>query len=529
LRNATRYLRIIGIIVIVIGAILWWFGGKEISVSYKEIVIPIPLEQALVLVGLLLVFVPVLFIYILALFMPGRTKKRLLDYAASLDPDSELLRQDPKPDTVAYVLNAHFRRANKRFYITLFLLLVSVFGVLPLLVAKGLSTSNYRRESRRIVQLVQETRVEFSSGDHFREHLRDAEPSMGQKETATYRTYRILRRLYDPSILTPTAFSEAMTAIYEEEIKPHTTPASGLLNTDTFKTPELESEPALAGPTYLTLLAIICNEQGDQGRHVDPYLQARQLLRLASNNMHAPTNAPSTHNASGVNYAGLLKAYDGYAGKFRSNPVIAEKVRSELGLPEPLSRLALLREAKNEYTAAARQSSSNLAKARSLNNQVDVLLTFLHLVHIENRLDSNEIRDETDRSFLENELCPQIPNQIWQPKRLIAILNNWRRDLSQALTLSREPEIFFTRAQLYSIGGSLGEKYHLVDSFWGDHDVVARASLTDLGVAAAMHLPKWVFDRSASNQLYLEWLWGQSALTPKLEELASISGVDERE
>lgn len=513
-RKTTILLRVFGGLISIIGGLLFWFGGKQLSLDlFGGVVVPLPLEYFLIVTGLLLLLLPLVPVYILALILPEKYERRLLNYADSLDPEYKALEQDPNPQNVATILYRHIRRANKRSYLFMFIGVLFIFVVLPLLVKNAISISQYKRESDRLVSLVQETRIDFASGDHFREHLHDAEGGMTSDPTATRQIYDVLRNLYDPSIKQQDGFDKAVDQVYLSRIKANATEA-GLLRMEAFKLKKSSSESDRAPATYLTLLATVCNIVGDHGKHLDPYIQGRQLLALAFTYTKQNDNLPATHNMAGVNFAGLLTAYDRLKEKFTDQTALGSAMAIS-GMP---SQLSLLRQAKGEYVLAEQQSPTNLAKARSLNNQVDVMLTFLYLMHVKQQLDPSIVRDDTDRRFLEEELAIKVPEKSVDLQRLIQILDGYNNDLTGALELSQEPDIYFTRAQLLSIGGSLGEQYKLTNSFWGGSDTVAELAFNNLSIAHSLHLPKRLFEKSAKEQYHLEWLW--TRLEERLEKLS---------
>jgi hypothetical protein len=484
---------------------------------FGGVVIPLPLEYLFIVAGLLLLLLPLVPVYILALILPEKYENRLLNYADGFDPDSQALEKNPNPQNVATILHRHIRRANKRSYIFIFIAVLFVFVALPILVKNAISISQYKRESNRLVSLVQESRIDFASGDHFREQLNDAEAGVPNDAAATRQIYDVLKNIYDPTIKKQEGFDKAVEQVYQSKIKTYAT-ESGLLRIEAFKLKRASSESNLALPTYLTLLATICNIVGDQGVHVDPYIQGRQLLQLAFTYTRQSDIVPATHNMAGVNFAGLLKAYDSFKEKFATDQQ-AQQLQSALGFSGMPSQLSLLRQARNEYMFAQQQSPTNLAKARSLNNQVDVMLTFLDLIHVKKKLDPNIVRDETDRRFLEESLAIKMPEKTVDLPRLVQILDSFNRDLSEALELSQEPDIYFTRAQLLSIGGALGEENKLTNTGWGASDNIAESAFNDLSIAHSLHLPKRLFQRSAKEQFYLEWVWNR--LGPRLDKLAA--------
>lgn len=186
--KATIFLRIVGAVAIIGGALVWWYGGKEYVVSYKDIVLPVPLELVLVCGGLLLASLPLVFFYSLAGVMPYRpARKRLFRYAESLDPEGRRLSTAHSPESFAAVLKRHFERANQRFYLSVPIILILISLVCAYLFYRGISLSNFKRSSNQLVALSQETRIDFSSADHIRERLQEVADTMTSKSVSTKR------------------------------------------------------------------------------------------------------------------------------------------------------------------------------------------------------------------------------------------------------------------------------------------------------------------------------------------------------
>lgn len=519
-RRARSIARVSGLTLATIGIFLWWTGGKTVVFAYKDLVFPAPLYLLLVFLGGFLVMFPQVFLYLLSLLLPGAVQESMMAYLGigMLDPTLQRLPVPDDPVTLAHEVSVFITRYTRRLYVSLSVALLSALIVVPLLVVKLVADSNEFRESRLLAELVQRANLELSSADEFREQLRDAAPTNRRAGSATQRTYDILSRLYDPAIRANDLFRSAEVEIYEQNIKPYISSDTGLLDVSFFSQLPSGSESELSRISWLTLLATICNRRGAQGRYLVPYLQAYQLLQLATS-VGPKQSIPATHNSLGLSLAGLLKNYDPYIAKFAHGA--SEGIRSALGQAVPLSQLALLRLAEAEYKASEQQSFGAFGRARAINNQVDLRITFLYRLHVQERFMISEITDNDDRAFLTSEFAPMIPESKWDSRKLVEVLNRLRSELDNALTLSAEPEIFFTRAQLYSVGGALGEKYNLRDGFWGSTRVVSAAALSDLRVAASLQeLSKQVFEESVASEFYLDWLWKRPELSKALQDLA---------
>jgi hypothetical protein len=295
-----------------------------------------------------------------------------------------------------------------------------------------------------------------------------------------------------------------------------------VLDIEKLDIPQSSFESSSARIAMLSVLAYICDQEGDQGNHVDPYIQARQLLQIVfSEAAAAKLRLPLSYNSEGVANWGLLKCYPQYNEKFKTQPIKLGKFQAAIKERRPLSRLGLVQRAIAAYKRADVQSNTNLAKARFLNNQVDLLLTFLSRIYFEDALDPNDIRDVSDRQFVIEQFSPPTMVPGWTPRILVEILNRWKQQLSEALALSKEPEIYFTVAQLHAVGGRLNDQYHLRDDFWSRDDLVAETALVNLQTAAAMQLPIRIFQESSSERFYLDWLWRRPGMRRQLEKLQS--------
>ncbi len=509
-------LRICGALFLISGGFIIWENGITFPSEPFKIVnieVPLPIELLLVLFGSWLLLHPISILQALIFIIPQTKVERLEKYIENqrVKP-SKLLTKDSSPTEMAEIINRHIRTSNIRFFISI--IVVFLILALPYIISNVNSRANFARESNRLIKLVQRSLIDFSYVDHFRIYLNETESSIEASlkvKTTTRQIYDILKKLNDPSVRDRESFDKKVTQIYEEKIKPLLT-SSGILDVEKLKLPQSSKESPDANSTLLTLLATICNLQGDQGNYLRPYLQGRQLLNIITKQKN-PNPLPATSNAIGVNYAGFLKCHNDLKEKFNTTNIKSIFPGNELP-----SRLNLARSAIQEYKKAAERSESNFVRARALNKEVDLLLNLLFMIHVEHIPIKNDIQDESDRLFLIDQLAAPIsliPN--WKPGLLIPVFNGLKTKLDEALTLSREPEIFFTMAQLYSIIGKLCELNNI--QFWGNEKYLAKTALTNLEIASSMRLPKRFFEETNASRFYLNWLWETTEYRQSLENL----------
>lgn len=525
LRMLPRYLRALGLLVLFAGGCLVYFGANPITFNYRGVTIGLPLEFPVLAAGLLLFLVPVFFLYTLALFLPSRAKERVLDIASVVEPDIRMLQGTSDPERVSSVIVKHFRLVYQRLFLILFVLLLFGFAVPPVFLHRMVSDLNYDQASNRLMNLVHQIRFQYSSGDRVREQIRDAKTAMDAvtpESTYSRRIYDILGKLY--AVENKQAFEDEVRAVYKDQIVPHRDEETGLLRIEDFDLPKLSAESGIGRITFLTLLAMVCNHLGDNGRNWHHYLQAFQLLQRAEQVGIAPVPIPAFHNHRGISFAGLFKAYDDYAKQFQGDSGVTAKSKRELGREVPISRVQLLMYAEQEYRKSDDPTSPNMVRALTMNNRVDAKLAGLRWIHLESHPIENEKGegDSDASSFLAEKLA--VPSSdpastAWR-KGLVKILSELKEELRRAIELSPEREFFVTRAQLYSLSGNLKAKYQLTDGFVSNSDEIAELALRDLTTAFSLKSDKRLLQESEKKLNWLEWLWEQPTVKPRLQALA---------
>src|SRR5262249_46823262 len=158
---------------------------------------------------------------------------------------------------------------------------------------------------------------------------------------------------------------------------------------------------------------------------------------------------------------------------------------------------------------AVNVSPNNFMKARSLNNKVDLRLTLLHLVHLQNN--QLEESDHTDDQFLADNFAPRTGNDEEDNRALEHVLDTLLSELDEAAHLARAPAVFFTEGQLLAMASQLSTKYGLKKDEWRDAGRLRERAIYELGIAASLHLPSGVLNEARAKDFYLESLWTPEA------------------
>jgi hypothetical protein len=512
MRAEVFFLRMFGFVLAVLGCVQLHQGGLDLPINYKDINVSLPLHLIFILLGALFLLLPKLPLKLLSELPPVKKSKSLSDYIEKLTADNE---PPTEAAELAQYVKGFIRWNTIRFWAVLssatlfFFLYVAV--IQPGLTKQAVEANAFATESARLLRLLQDSPLDFSSADLFRHQLLTTTPLIQRpeyKDSSSFEVYRILSKLYSPGIADSSGFDNQMTLLYDEEIRPHIESDTGILKDSIFKVPyDAALEPINSRVLLLTLLAIVCNEQGGQGRFVEPYIQARQILKTAISLSHDSSEIAYTRNALGVNYAGLLRGYASYRNLFSPNTKAGRRIAETIDEIQPLAPLALARLAEAEYNLASRTSISNFARARYLNNSVDLRISLLQQSHVGGiKFEGNRKAEEDFLS--ENVDPPAFPLQGgWRPARLPAILQRLRSDLDQAIRLTQDPRIYFTRAQLFALAGTLSEKYGVEPGYLCPRRDSCDLAIADLSTAASLGLSRRYFSSTLARELGLEWLW----------------------
>jgi hypothetical protein len=519
-------IRVFGVSLAIVGIVIWYLGGYSFTMKVGEVTVFLPLDVTLLVGGLLCAYLPLLPLYIAAIFIPGRRREAFLLWVEAHASEPSV-GDSPTAAQLASDLRDQFRHITRRYYATLFsiviLLGIMVGLVLPMLVERYTQRQGFRLASDQLVELVQKNRLDFAARDVVRRELQLASASVAAVEspTATSEIHRILSALYASSVVTPSAFREASTELYDAELFPHVDRSIGLLELGKVNNPyqpALESDAASS--TLLTLFAVLAIEQGSQGQYILPYLQARQLLGEALKRSKDEELIATTHNALGIVYSSILHSYDQYEELYGKGEVFRKRLHEELEDPAPISRLQLARMAEDHYEVGARIADSNFLQARFLNNRADLRMRLITLSHIQAEI--FETSSSSDEDYLRQRVQPFIRDKGgFAEERLAEIFTGLKEDLDRALLLSREPSIFFTRAQLYSLAGELSARYEISDPFWADESKTCEGAIRDLATAASLGLGPDLFTPARAEDLLLRWVWDNCDPSPRLPTMSN--------
>jgi hypothetical protein len=510
-------IRVVGIAVTLTTIVFWVRGGIYWTIDYRGVKADLPVHYGFAALGIALCFAPIFMFRLVTAILPPRVADRL----------EEVL---PKPTADTASSSADFsdrfeqalRRLNRRYFVTLgvMLVLLTLIGtVVALLFLERAGETEFKAASRSLVKLVQTEPLDFSSSDYYRAQLRETQTIVAREpDTATARLHSLLSAMYVDGVGDAKAFSTNLASVYDRYVRSTATGVSHIVPDQTLNVTVDTSLDAPGTKTaMLTALGVLCNSQGDQGAFIEPYLLGRQFLRAALSSAPSGEPVPLTYNAIGVNYAGSMTCYDDYCAVLDESTTEGRQVRAALADGSPLPRLTMARLADESYARAAAASGNNFVRARALNNRADLRVALIVAVHLRN--EDFRGRDQADATFLKSNVDPpDQPNLA--PKQLWRILLSLRRDLNSAAALSRDPHIFFTRAQLHSVTGAICEKYHHKTDPC-DPATLTSAALQDLGMARQLQLPPHLFSEARAHELHLSWLWSRKDARVRLESLAS--------
>ncbi len=530
MKRLVQVLRWAGVAVLLAGTVIFMMGGwwEGVSSPAADQVL-IPVHLFLIVVGILLFVAPQIFPWatgLVLLTVRPTWGHKVLDSLENADYENS--GQQENESDLGEILNTvrELKSKSNRRYFTVLGLGGGALLVAPLVTAEIVDQRNFLRDCFRLSHLVQHERLDFDSSNVFRRALDEVRPSFRSfavADSSSDSLFAYLDLLYGTEVVDTALFESALTEIYEERIAQNARRDLGVLLPEALAAREtFLGEPPLAVATALTVQGLVALTQGDDGKFVKPYLQARQLLQAAT---ALGEDVPAAWNGLGQAYANMIVAHEAYSALFEdaAKPTL-EKTIGEL---TPQTRVALAREAVECYERSLGIDPSAFARARALNNKADIVISLLREVH-ENGVDLT-IQTSGDREFVNLNLdAPPVPRPVdWKPSGLIAILQRLETEVSQAAILGREPDIFFTRAQLRSLAGALVEKYGLQGNPWMDPEAVRTQVIADLYAARSLGLPATYFEREEATRLGLAWAWADPAAVPYLEAVVRGVAIDE--
>lgn len=518
--------RLLGLVAVVGGCLMLQQRGIVYSIHIGEnVVLPLPLYLALLALGLALVIIPRPTTDILLSLLPRQARHvvRQTLVTRGLEPRDE--NQQETTRDLAEELDNFIRTTNRRYAITILFLLICF----PSLILGMLSLNEFARESDRFVAAVQETSLDFASSDTITQYLVDAEPDLRTwmvPHSNTREIYDILKELYATSVQSAWSFDARMGDLYQRFIHKHVDPSTGLLTMGDLTLYDTPLETIRARVTYLSLLAVLCTREGDNGKHLDPYLQSKQLLNSAIQLAKGRgLRLPMTKNLMGRTSAGLLICWKDYLSAYSKNGNLAQA----LGQGKIPRQIDLARRALDEYQQAADDSTTALSKARYINNRIDLMITLLYAIHIEKTLDpNNEAGSADDTAFVESELVPGPSDVPDFAARITKSLAKSSEALDGAAEMRKVPEIYFTHAQLFVLAAKLAEHYGYdkrpcpldTAAIWCRPSELGQAAVENLRLARLAGLSPRLFSNAEAATLHLDWLWRQPSLKTIMERTA---------
>jgi hypothetical protein len=523
-------LRAVGLLLLGYGGYLMYRGTAAFPVVYKDITIPVPYDVILAAIGVLLAVQPTLLLNIAAAFLPERKAAGLQKVIDSLEGAEPLLIKDTdSPETVATRFNRYVQHDTRRYYLTIALLVILLSVLMPLVVARVNAQRAYDQYGRSLAALVQQVRLEFGSADEFRSVLRQSSPVLDPRakdSTATVRLSALLGDLYGPGVSSPGQFESALEEMYQECVASRAVNKLGLAPSVPGVSMRGAQDPAYQRIALYTLLALSANPQGDEGAFVVPYLQARQLLNAADALRPGTDQSLSgTTNALGVAYVGLLKGYGQYDSLMRElSDEEKQMARTALGESVPLTKLELAQRASSAYMGAAQLAASNYARARYLNNYIDLEITLIRWVHLEGQDLIGQSKDAGTANQLRLDLgALALQAGSNATAAIVPILRRHAAALDTAITLSRQPLIMMTSAELYALAGRLAERYKLRDPVWGNVAQLRHDGIERVATAVAMHVPSHRLDEQRLRRDGLVWLFSTREGRQRLDALRRAS------
>lgn len=515
------WLRIFGAVLMIAGIYAWISGVIPVSLSYNNVSAVVPLHYVFILFGFLLLVLPLLPLHVIVALLPESKTQGLRTILEGAD---QVISPSEDVEETARQITKALRNYNRRYYITLFAIFLFLAFVLPFLTSELLDRRAFAAQSTQLSRMVQSIPVDPGSQDHFRSRLDELEPSLENytsRRTATNELRGLLRAIFPVSGQNRVQFNLRMTAVYDSVLKGHILPGSGLVSHEFLDFAcDRTLDPAVTCGSTPTLLGILAVRQGDQGRYLQPYLQARQLLGHAIDVVPSSTSLPAAHNARGLAYGALILRHKEYQQLF-ADATRRMQFAKALGEDQPLSILALARTADDDFSKAIADNTGAFNTIRSLNNRVDLRLHLLAMIHLDGvKLAAS---NEPESQFLQSNFDPPDGVSTWQPRHLPTILDSLVAQLNVASRLSSQPEVFVTRAQLFAIAGALHAKYGLSGE-WADPQVLAHNAMRDLELAVRLGLPPQNLSPSRAAELRLSWLWTFASM----QELYDRLRTDER-
>ena len=441
-------LRFFGLCLLIFG-IYWFFqGGGTIPYSWNSITFQLPVQVILIAAGFFTLVLPAPFLRILSLILPkewGEKFENFINRNLNVqDKRKIVINPDDTGEVLAEKLNQAIRASKRRFYLGLAAFVLFLLTALPILVwylirSYDIEKTELTRQSELLIEAVQNNQISLSSVDLFRRTLEQTPKikDLSPDHSSSRRIYDILATLYSSEITRDEGFDDALSSVYKNEIADVF--GSGAFDINKIRTPITETDVPESKETLLTLLVIICNHEGDNGRRLPPYFYGRGILNeLNKSRQRLPSVA---FNADGLNYAGFLKSTKNQLSESNS-----ELVKSVFSGTFP-TKLRFANNALSTFEEMNKLDKSTLTRARYLNNSVDVHVALLYILRVDK---------ETFLSF-DTSSEEKLYNTL-KSLNLTDVLKDMYRRLDDANYSSTNKVIPFTKAQLYSLEGQINKE-----------------------------------------------------------------------
>jgi len=488
-------LRVLGLISAVLG--FYWFWKQDFTLATVGGV-PLPIQFLLMIAGVFILIIPGPFLSIVGIFLPDgmreRLEKFLDDYVRGPKGRKVVFDAGDEGQVLADKLNKAVLDSKRRFLaIVVFVLLIVPFLIFYFIKLNEYKKNNLIRQSDALVQVLETSRLNFSSADRFREILKDTNELKRSPHSSSSRIYNILEELYGPDVKDEGVFQTRLSDIYDREIK-------GILDSNDLdfkkvKVPLSDTDSKDAKDAWYILLATICNIKGRNGVLMEPYLYGR----LALNEL---TVKPSIfYHVSGWNYSGLFKST-----LRRKIELDAKLVKA--AFPNGLShKWSLAARAILDYKDYVRQDTSQLALVRSLNNVVDVRLAVIYSL----RVKGENFQPETDQ---------EIELLKIKTDNLDDLFRRLHNDLAKTKSFLSDSVIDTTAAQLYSVEGEVNAQEntaHSKDPTWNEEQRKKAVERIEHAYKPESVASKETFSFENRQTSLLTWLWLDEETKKKLQ------------
>lgn len=485
--------RLIGLIITLVGFFWGWKSNFELLPIWG---LPLPIQPLTVLLGAVTLIWPAQSLSVVALLIPStRISKNLNKFVAkelnSNTPVQVTIHPTDQGVALSDKLNKAITQSRRRFWIAVVVVLTTMPLIFYFNQIRSKQIAKIDRYGDILARAVQKKRFNFKSIGEYRELLDDTKEitTLTPENSAINRIYRILDQVYDPNIVkNDDMFHGELNKIYKREFTDVL--SGGPFNFKKIYSAPSTSELPAAKQSLLIILAIICENEGDNGRLFLPHLYERGILNELSESSEQKPNI--VINLDGTNYSCLLKSIQIQGDPFRDYPEIVKSV-----FPDKIPDINYLAtQAKSNYDKYSKDKT-NIAQMRYLNNIVDLYITCIYLVRIKGKQFNISNIDQGAAGFAQEMSNPDLTAKFAELDRM----------LDQANDNYNDGVVQTTKAQLYSLEGEWNEKENTPNSRDKDWCRKKRQqALSAINSALAMKQPRETFLLDRADNAYLGWL-----------------------